>query len=176
MKRALIPLLVFVALAVVLAIGLGRDPHAVPSPLVGRPAPEFVAPRLHEPEATLSRADLLGQVAVMNVFASWCLECRLEHPYVTELAERYDVPVYGLNYKDSREKARDWLARYGDAYTAIAYDPAGRIGLDWGVYGVPETFVLDRHGIIRHKRVGVLNAEVLRDEILPLIEKLRAER
>jgi cytochrome c biogenesis protein CcmG/thiol:disulfide interchange protein DsbE len=174
MKR-LIPLLIFIAIVAVLGIGLTLNPTEVPSPLIGKPAPEFTAPTLYEPEKTVSRADLLGEVVAVNVFASWCVACRDEHPYIMALADQYKVPVYGLNYKDTREAATKWLQEMGDAYTGIIYDPKGRVGLDWGVYGVPETFILDRQGVIRYKRIGAIDARILREEMLPLIEKLRAE-
>jgi cytochrome c biogenesis protein CcmG/thiol:disulfide interchange protein DsbE len=174
MKR-LIPLLIFIAIAAVLGVGLTLNPTVVPSPLIGKPAPEFTAPTLYEPEKTISRADLVGEVVAVNVFASWCVACRDEHPYIMALADQYQVPVYGLNYKDTREAGIGWLQEMGDAYTGIIYDPKGRVGLDWGVYGVPETFILDRQGVIRYKRIGAVDARILREEMLPLIEKLRAE-
>lgn len=173
MKRGLLPLAAFLAIAAFLGVGLFLDPRSVPSPLIGKPAPDFSAPRLYAPEKMLSKQDLLGRVAVVNVFASWCVACREEHPYVAALAET--VPVFGINYKDTREDAQAWLAKYGNAYRAIAYDPEGRLGLDWGVYGVPETFILDRQGIIRHKHIGAIDAEALGEELLPLIETLRRE-
>lgn len=173
MKRGLIPLVVFLVLAVFLGIGLMLRPNEVPSPMIGKPAPAFSAPRLYNPEQTLTEADLQGEVSVLNVFASWCVPCREEHPYVSALAER--VPVYGLNYKDERADSVAWLQRFGNAYRAIAYDRDGKIGMDWGVYGVPETFILDRNGVIRHKHIGVIDARSLREEIMPIIEQLRAE-
>jgi cytochrome c biogenesis protein CcmG/thiol:disulfide interchange protein DsbE len=175
MKRALIPLLIFVALAALLAAGLTRNPHEVPSPLVGKPLPAFTAPQLHDPAESFSSEQVKGEVSVFNVFASWCVPCREEHPYLAELADRDIAPIYGLNYKDKREDARAWLARFGDVYTAIAHDPEGRVGLDLGVYGVPETFILDRQGVIRYKHIGPIDGRVLREVIVPWIERLKRE-
>jgi cytochrome c biogenesis protein CcmG/thiol:disulfide interchange protein DsbE len=175
MKPRLIPLLLFLVIAAVLAVGLTLNPREVPSPLIGKPAPEFTAPMLYEPERTISRADILGEVVAVNVFASWCVACREEHPYIMALAQHYGVPVYGLNYKDTRQAATEWLAKMGNAYAGIIYDPEGKIGLDWGVYGVPETFILDRQGVIRYKRIGAIDARLLEQEILPLVRQLRAE-
>lgn len=175
MKRALIPLIIFVALALLLAVGLTLNPSEVPSPLIGKQVPAFSAPQLHDPSQTLASDALSGQVSVLNVFASWCIPCRQEHPYLTELAKRNIAPIYGLSYKDEREDARNWLSRFGDIYTAIAYDPEGRVGLDLGVYGVPETFIVDRNGIVRYKHVGPIDANSLRDVIIPQIERLKQE-
>ncbi|KAB7627490.1 DsbE family thiol:disulfide interchange protein [Alkalilimnicola sp. S0819] len=175
MRRFLIPLTVFLLLVVLLGIGLGLRPNEVPSPLIGKPAPAFEAPRLHRPEARISHADLRGRVSVVNVWASWCVACRDEHPLLVELAQRVDAPVYGLNYKDQREDALRWLARFGDHYQAIIYDPQGGIGLDWGVYGVPETFILDHRGLIRHKHIGAIDREALEEEIIPRIRALQEQ-
>lgn len=174
-KKALIPLLIFGVLAVLLAVGLRLDPRTVPSPLIGKPLPAFTAPQLHAPEQTFSSDEMIGEVSVLNVFASWCIPCRQEHPYLAQLAARGIAPIYGLSYKDRREDARAWLARFGDVYRAIAYDPEGRVGLDLGVYGVPETFILDRHGVVRYKHIGPIDAAALRDEIVPRIERLIRE-
>jgi cytochrome c biogenesis protein CcmG/thiol:disulfide interchange protein DsbE len=175
MRRAVIPLIVFGVLAMLLAVGLTLNPTAVPSPLIGKPLPAFTAPQLHDPTQTLSSDDIKGEVSVVNVFASWCIPCRQEHPYLAALAQRRLAPIYGLSYKDKREDARAWLAQFGDLYTGIAYDLEGRVGLDLGVYGVPETFILDRHGIVRYKYVGPIDAAVLNNEIVPWIERLQRE-
>jgi cytochrome c biogenesis protein CcmG/thiol:disulfide interchange protein DsbE len=174
MKRYLIPLAVFLAVAVALGIGLTLDPSRVPSPLIGKPAPAFSAPDLHHPTRTVTMADLKGRVALVNVWASWCAACLDEHPYVKELAET-GVPIYGINYKDTRKDALEWLDRYGNAYVTSILDADGRIGLDWGVYGVPETFVLDADGVIRHKHIGAITPDDIKNELIPLIEKLRDE-
>lgn len=175
MKKTLIPLGVFLILAGLLAVGLTLDPHEVPSPLIGKPLPEFSAPGLHDPETTFHSDAVKGEVSILNVFASWCIPCREEHPHLAQLAASGIAPVYGLSHKDQREDARRWLARFGDFYTGIAYDLDGRVGLDLGVYGVPETFILDRHGIIRYKHVGPINRDTLNDVIVPWVERLQRE-
>jgi cytochrome c biogenesis protein CcmG/thiol:disulfide interchange protein DsbE len=172
--RYLMPLAVFLALAGLLYKGLSLDPRKVPSPLIDKPAPAFSLTRLNDPQATLGSADLKGKVSLFNVWATWCVACRSEHPVLMQLAESGRVAIYGLNYKDEREKAKNWLVRYGDPYIANAFDSDGRVGIDWGVYGTPETFIVDQQGIIRHKHIGPLTVDVLRDEILPLVEKLEA--
>lgn len=173
MKRYLIPLAVFVALAGLLAVGLNLNPREVPSPLIGKPAPVFVLPRLDDPAVQVAAADLKGQVWVLNVWASWCVPCLAEHPLVTELA-RSGVRVVGLNYKDKPEDATRWLARHGNPYAMVLADRDGAVGIDFGVYGVPETFVIDQDGIIRHKQIGPITPEALREQILPLLKKLDA--
>jgi cytochrome c biogenesis protein CcmG/thiol:disulfide interchange protein DsbE len=171
-KRYLIPLAVFLLMAGFLAVGLKLNPREVPSPLVGKPAPAFELPLLREPGTQLSVAQLKGQVWVLNVFASWCTPCLAEHPYVTQLAKQ-GVKVVGLNYKDKTEDATNWLRKHGDPYAAIVVDADGRAGIDWGVYGVPETFVIDRQGVIRHKQIGPITPQALREEILPALAKLQ---
>jgi cytochrome c biogenesis protein CcmG/thiol:disulfide interchange protein DsbE len=172
--RYLAPLAIFLALAGLLYKGLSLDPRKVPSPLIDKPAPAFSLTRLKQPEATLGNADLKGKVSLFNVWATWCVACRSEHPVLMQLAESGKVAIYGLNYKDKREEAKRWLARYGDPYLANAFDGDGRVGIDWGVYGTPETFIVDQQGVIRHKHIGPLTKEVVRDDILPLVEKLEA--
>lgn len=172
MKRYLIPLAVFVLMAGFLAVGLKLNPREVPSPLVGKPAPAFELPQLRDPAAKLAVAQMKGQVWVLNVFASWCTPCLAEHPYVTQLAKQ-GVKVVGLNYKDKSDDAKNWLRKHGDPYAAIAVDADGRAGIDWGVYGVPETFVIDKQGVIRHKQIGPITPQALREEILPALAKLR---
>lgn len=169
--RVAIPIVVFLALVAGLAVGLTLRPDEVPSPLIGKPAPDFSGPSLHDPADTVDRADLVGEVAVVNVWASWCAACLDEHSYIMALAK--EVPVYGVNYKDARDDARAWLERHGDAYTASVHDPEGRIGLDWGVYGVPETYLLDTTGTIRFKHVGAIDEAILTEEILPRVRRLR---
>lgn len=170
--RFLIPLALFVALVAFLAAGLRLDPKEVPSPLIDKPAPGFALTRLDQPAQTLRREDLLGQVWMLNVWASWCVACREEHPVLLDFARRKLLPVYGLNYKDQRPAGLRWLANFGDPYTASLFDPDGRVGIDWGVYGVPETFVIDRAGVVRYKHIGPLTPEVLRDRIEPLVRQL----
>jgi cytochrome c biogenesis protein CcmG/thiol:disulfide interchange protein DsbE len=171
--RYLIPLAVFVVMVIFLAIGLKLDPREVPSPFIGKPAPAFTLPQVADAGKTLSPADFKGQVALVNVWASWCVSCRQEHPVLLELARKNLVPIYGLNYKDAREDAQAWLKQFGNPYTASAFDADGRVGIDWGVYGVPETFVIDRDGIIRHKQTGPITPEILENTLLPLIRQLQ---
>ncbi|MFZ5621509.1 MAG: DsbE family thiol:disulfide interchange protein [Pseudomonadota bacterium] len=175
MNRFALPLAGFATLVGLLAIGLRLDPHTVPSPLIDRPAPAFAVPQLRDPQARLNERMLQGKVALLNVWASWCGGCRREHPLLLELAARKDLSIYGLDYKDDAGDALRWLTRYGDPYTAIGFDAQGQVGLDYGVYGVPETYVLDRHGVIRYKHVGPLTRDVLDDTLLPLIERLEHE-
>ncbi len=172
MKRYLIPLGLFVVLALFLGVGLKLNPREVPSPLIDKPAPAFSLPTLADPAVSFTAEQMKGKVWVLNVFASWCVPCLAEHPHVTALARMPGVNVVGLNYKDKPEDAQRWLARHGDPYQAIAADASGRVGIDYGVYGVPETFIIDRHGVIRHKQIGPITAQSLNDEILPLLKKL----
>ena len=174
MKRGLIPLLVFVVLVVFLAIGLTRKPHEIPSPLVGRPAPAFEAPLLNPSSRnSFSPREMLGQVWLFNVWASWCAACRVEHPVLLDLANSNVVPLIGLNYKDKAADGRRWLQRLGDPYVLSATDIDGRIGIDYGVYGVPETYVIDKAGSIRYKLIGPVTQELVDGEILPLVRKLQ---
>ncbi len=174
MKRLwfLVPLFAFFALAAILAVGLKRDPREIPSPLIDKPAPRFALPRLDEPGKTIGLDDLRGKVWVLNVWASWCVACREEHPLLVEFAKKRLVPVYGLDYKDERADAQAWLARFGNPYAASLSDSEGRVGIDFGVYGVPETFVIDASGVIRLKHIGPLTADVLANKIEPLLKKL----
>jgi cytochrome c biogenesis protein CcmG, thiol:disulfide interchange protein DsbE len=164
-----LPLALLAALAAVFFLGFGHDPRAVPSALIDRPAPEFALPPLPGRDRGLASGDLKGRVRVVNVFASWCLPCRAEHPLLTGLARR--VPVMGINYKDKPGDAAAWLAKLGDPYAAIGADTEGRVAIDWGVYGVPETFLVDAEGRIRFKHVGPLTPEVIDGILNPLIEK-----
>ena len=175
MKRYLWPLVIFVVLVGFLAAGLRLDPHQVPSPLINRPAPAFDLPRLDDPQLTVSTQDLRGKVWLLNVWASWCVSCQQEHPLLVSLAQTGRVPVYGLNYKDQREAALDWLARHGNPYVQSLSDPEGLVGIDYGVYGVPETFVVDKQGVIRHKHTGPVTPQDLSGTLLPLVEKLNAQ-
>ena len=172
--RYLVPLAIFIVLAAFLYRGLSIDPKRVPSPLIGKPMPEFSLPRLQDPAATLSNTDLMGKVSILNVWATWCVSCRAEHEVLLLLAKTGKVDIYGLNYKDERDPAKQWLAKLGNPYVANAFDADGRVGIDWGVYGAPETFIMDRHGIIRHKHIGPLSVDAVNNEILPLIAKLQS--
>jgi len=174
--RFIIPALVIAGLIGLLGYGLTRDPSVLPSTLIGKPAPSFELPRLKQPDRLVTAVDLAGEVSVVNFWASWCLGCREEHALLAELGERGAVPVYGMNYKDTRQQALRWLERYGDIYAAHAYDKRGRVGIDWGVSAVPETYVLDAEGVIRHKHVGAIGREDLEQTLLPLIQRLRAGR
>ncbi len=172
MARFLIPLVIFVVLVAFLWVGLGRDPREVPSPLIDKPAPAFTLPRLHETDKTFSPADMRGQVWLLNVWASWCVSCREEHPVLVELAKTHTVPIVGLNYKDQNPDALRWLAQFGDPYTLSITDADGRVGIDYGVYGVPETYVIDKAGIIRMKQIGPVTPEILQQKILPKVKEL----
>ncbi len=172
MKRYLLPLALFAVLLAFLGAGLRRDPRTLPSPLVGKPVPQFSAQRLDEPGATVSPANLQGRVWVLNVWASWCEGCRLEHQDLMALARATPAPVIGLNYKDRREDALRWLQSHGNPYRQVAFDHDGRIGIDFGVYGVPETFVIDRQGIIRLKHTGPLSAPDARERIVRKVKEL----
>ena len=173
--RYLTPLVLFLALAALLYKGLALNPREVPSPLIGKPAPEFTLPELKDTSKKLSHTDFQGKVSLLNVWATWCVSCRAEHPLLMQLA-RQGVTIYGLDYKDSREDAQRWLQRFGDPYVANAFDADGRVGIDWGVYGTPETFVIDQQGIIRHKHIGPLTEEAIQREILPLIQQLKGDK
>jgi cytochrome c biogenesis protein CcmG/thiol:disulfide interchange protein DsbE len=166
-----LPALVFFGLALVFLIGLGRDPAIVPSALIDRPVPSFELPALLAAKPGFASADLGGKLKLVNVFASWCVPCRAEHPQLMRL-EREGVELYGINYKDEPDAARQWLASLGDPYARIGADRNGRVGIDWGVYGVPETFLVDGKGVIRYKHVGPITPEALNDTILPLLKTL----
>jgi len=173
--RYLAPLLLFLLLAALLYRGLSLDPKLVPSPLIDKPMPAFTLPRLEDADATISDADLKGQVSLLNIWATWCVSCRAEHEVLLELAATGKARIYGLNYKDNRADAQRWLQQLGNPYITNAFDEDGRTGIDWGVYGAPETFIMDKHGMIRHKHIGPLSREAIYTEILPLIDRLEAE-
>ena len=173
--RLLIPLVAVSALLGLLFIGLGMNSRDLPSPLVGQPAPAFELEALADAGRTLTEQDFIGEVALVNVWATWCSTCRAEKPLLMELA-RGGIPIHAFNYRDEREAAVRYLDVSGSPYQVIAYDPKGDAGMDWGVYATPETYVLDHRGIIRYKRIGPLNRQLLLDEVLPLVEKLRAEQ
>lgn len=169
--RLLIPLGIFAVLVALLGYGLTRDPDRVPSPLVGKPVPEFTVPRLAQPDDRLTPGDLEGRAYLLNVWASWCVPCLEEHPVLLTAADKFDLTVVGLNYKDKRSAARQWLREHGDPFRLSGYDEEGEAGLDLGVTGVPETFLVDRSGVIRRKFVGPLSRRQLREEILPRIRQ-----
>lgn len=169
----LLPLAAFLVLAGFLLRGLSLNPREVPSPLINQPAPDFKLARLAQPQETFAPAELKGQVWMLNVWASWCVACRVEHPLLVQLARSKAVPIVGLNYKDMPDAALGWLAQFGDPYVFSVTDRDGRVGIDYGVYGVPETFVIDAKGMIRYKQIGPITEEVWRSRMLPLIEELR---
>ena len=173
MKRYLLPLAVFVLLLGFLAVGLKLNPREVPSPLVGKAAPAFALPLLHQPDKRFAPADMLGKVWLLNVWASWCVSCRDEHPMLLALAKRGVMPILGLNYKDKGDEATAWLKQFGNPYDLSVVDADGRIGIDYGVYGVPETYLIDAEGVIRYKQIGPLTAAILEQKILPLAAALK---
>ncbi len=175
MSRFLLPLGIFIVLVVFLGIGLNRNPREVPSPLIDKPAPTFQVPQLHEPDKTISQKDMVGKVWLFNVWASWCVSCRQEHPVLVELSKKNVVPIVGLNYKDGREDGMKWLRDWGNPYVLSAFDQDGRVGIDYGVYGVPETFVVDKSGTIRYKHIGPLTQDVVEKKLLPLVQELNAK-
>ena len=170
MKKTWLPL-AFIALIALLAAGLRLNPREVPSPLIGKAAPPFELPLLDAPERTFTQKEMLGKTWVLNVWASWCPPCLIEHPVVTDLSRT--IPVVGLNYKDAREDALPWLKRNGNPYVLSVYDGAGRIAIDYGVYGVPETYVIDPKGVIRYKHIGPLTPEVVKGKVVPLLKALQ---
>jgi len=171
-NRFLIPLGVFAVIVVFLYVGLGLNPREVPSPLIGKPAPAFRLAQLQQPGKTLTRDDMAGQVWLLNVWASWCVSCRAEHSVLLDLARTKTVTILGLNYKDQPADALAWLKQFGDPYTLSITDLDGRVGIDYGVYGVPETFVIDKAGVIRYKQIGPVTPEVITGKILPLVREL----
>jgi cytochrome c biogenesis protein CcmG/thiol:disulfide interchange protein DsbE len=175
MLKYIIPLVIFIVMAVFLAVGLNLNPRDIPSPLIDKPAPAFSAPKLGAPSETLSQADLKGKVWLFNVWASWCVSCRSEHPILNQLAQQKAAVIVGLNYKDEPDAAKNWLTQLGNPYDVSIMDQDGRIGIDWGVYGVPETFVIDKKGVIRYKHTGPVTSQDVQAIFLPLIAKLQAE-
>lgn len=168
----LAPIVLFLLIVALLAVGLGRDPRRIPSPLIGKPVPEFALPAVQGRVRGLASGDLRGEVSLVNVFASWCAACRDEHPLLMALATGNELPIHGLNYKDRPKDAAAWLDALGDPYTRTGADLDGRVGIDWGVYGVPETFLIDAQGRIVFKQIGPITAELLEQKILPLARSL----
>jgi cytochrome c biogenesis protein CcmG/thiol:disulfide interchange protein DsbE len=168
-----LPLAIFAAIVGFLYVGLYRDPREVPSPLIDKPAPAFNLVQLQQPNQMLSTTDMRGKVWLLNVWASWCVSCRVEHPLLVQLARANLVPIVGLNYKDKVDDGKAWLNDRGDPYSVSVVDADGRVGIDWGVYGVPETFVVDKNGVIRYKQIGPVTAEALEQKILPLVRELQ---
>jgi cytochrome c biogenesis protein CcmG/thiol:disulfide interchange protein DsbE len=172
--KFIVPLAVFLLLAGFLAVGLMRDPREVPSPFIGKPAPAFRLEQLHDAKLAFAPEDMKGKVWLLNVWASWCVSCRVEHPLLVDMSKREHVPIVGLNYKDKRDDGMQWLAKFGNPYRLSAFDVEGKVGIDYGVYGVPETFVIDKQGVIRYKQIGPITPEALEKTILPLIRRLEA--
>jgi cytochrome c biogenesis protein CcmG/thiol:disulfide interchange protein DsbE len=172
MTRFAIPLVLFILLVAFLAIGLRHDPHELPSPLINKAAPAFQLSQLKDSSKTFSAADMRGKVWLLNVWASWCVTCRDEHPLLIQYARSGALPIYGLNYKDNREDALSWLGELGDPYVLSVSDRDGRVGIDYGVYGAPETYLIDRDGIIRFKQVGPVTPDIWQEKILPLAQQL----
>ena len=171
--KYIVPLAIFGILCVFLAVGLTKDPRKVPSPFIDKPAPAFSLAKLHEPQATFSPDQMKGKVWMLNVWASWCVSCRVEHPVLNDMSRRGIVAIVGLNYKDQPGPGKQWLRQFGDPYTTSVVDADGRVGIDYGVYGVPETFVIDKDGTIRYKQIGPITAEALEKKILPLVRELQ---
>jgi len=172
MNRYLIPAVIFIGLVAILGVGLNLDPRHVPSPLIGKPLPSFSLASLYEPDRSISETTFLGKPRLLNVWASWCSACVVEHPLLIALAQQKNVEIFGLNYKDEPHKAEAWLKKHNNPYKSIIVDPEGDLGLDLGVYGVPETFVIDKLGIIRYKQVGPLDNQAIEEIILPLLDEL----
>ena len=175
-KVLLIPLGVFMTLVIILALGFRlEDPHLSPSVLIDRPFPEFALTELHDPDRIVTEADLKGEVALVNVWATWCANCLIEHPELMRIAHEEGVPIYGINYNDDSAKARRWLERHGNAYRFNMEDPDGKLGIDLGIYGAPETFLIDANGVIQFKQVGIVTPELWRQTLKPLIAQLREQ-
>jgi cytochrome c biogenesis protein CcmG/thiol:disulfide interchange protein DsbE len=173
MMRFILPFVLFVVLSVFLYVGLYLNPREVPSPLIGKAAPAFNLPQLQDPSKQFSAQEMKGQVWLLNVWSSWCVSCREEHPLLVEMSKQNLVPIYGLDYKDRREDAEAWLTRGGNPYILSVSDMDGRVGIDYGVYGVPETYLIDKQGVIQYKQIGPITPEALKEKILPMIAELR---
>jgi cytochrome c biogenesis protein CcmG/thiol:disulfide interchange protein DsbE len=169
MTRYLAPLIIVAIMIPVFIVGLKLDPTEVPSPLVNKQAPQFELPRLKDPNRTVGSADYEGHMTLVNVWATWCVGCRQEHDYLLRLASEIDIPIYGLNWRDRRDEALVWLQQLGDPYVASAYDEDGRVGIDWGVYGAPETFLISQDGTVLYKHISPLTEEVWQEEFLPRV-------
>ena len=173
MNRLLfVPLILFVVLVMFLLVGLRRDPHEVPSPLINKSAPEFQLPQLQKAAATFSAKEMRGKVWLLNFWGTWCVACREEHPLLVQYAKTGAVPIYGVDYKDERAAALQWLDEFGNPYTLTAFDVDGRVSIDYGVYGAPESYLIDRNGVIRFKQIGPITEDVWQNKILPLAKQL----
>ncbi|HMG76269.1 MAG TPA: DsbE family thiol:disulfide interchange protein [Pyrinomonadaceae bacterium] len=170
-RLLLIPLVLFVGLVAFLMVGLRRDPHEIPSPLINKPAPAFQLKQLHDPNKTFSAQEMRGKVWLLNFWGTWCPACRDEHPLLVQYSKTGAVPIYGVDYKDERATALQLLEEEGNPYTVTASDPEGRLSIDYGVYGAPETFLIDREGVIRYKQIGPITEEAWQKEILPRVKR-----
>ena len=173
--RLFVPLIFFLFFLLLLCHVFFWDPHKIPSPYINKAVPAFEASSLHQPHHVITQQALKGKITLLNVFATWCLTCRVEHPVLMDISKTHRVRMIGLNFKDQRQSAQKWLKRFGNPYSIVIYDPDGRVGIDFGVYGTPETFLIDRHGIVRYKMIGAINKTIWRDRILPEIKKLQRE-
>ncbi len=176
MSRFLLPIIVFAVMIPVFIIGLGRNKSELPSPLLNKKSPQFELPSLQEPDVTVGSADYAGDITLVNVWATWCAGCRTEHGYLMNLAARGEVPIFGLNWRDQRTPALSWLRQLGDPYVKTAYDEDGRVGIDWGVYGAPETFLLAADGTVLYKHISPMNEQVWTEEFLPRIQAARGSK
>jgi cytochrome c biogenesis protein CcmG/thiol:disulfide interchange protein DsbE len=175
MMRFMLPLIAFLVLVAFLYVGLGLNPHEVPSPFINKPAPAFTLPQLQEPNKQFSAQEMKGKVWLFNLWASWCVACKEEHSLLVELSRQNLVPIIGMDYKDQRDAAESWLAQAGNPYLLNVFDAEGRVGIDYGVTGVPETFVIDKQGVIRDKIIGMVTPQNFKDRIFPLIRKLEQQ-
>ncbi len=175
MWRYLIPVALFAAVGAFFYVGLGKDPRTLPSALIGKPAPSFALPLLQDPSQKFASSDYAGDVAIVNVWGSWCYACREEHPFLLQIAKTTDVPIYGVDWNDDRDAALAWLKQLGNPYKKTGFDSKGNVAIDFGVYGAPETFLVDRKGMIVYKHVGPVTSDVWREEFLPRIEQARRE-
>ena len=171
-KLFLIPLVLFAVLIIFLAIGLGHDPHRLPSALIDKPAPDFALPELRDPGKIISPQQMRGKVWLLNVWGSWCVACREEHPFLMEIARSKALPIYGLSWKDKREDALGVLSELGDPYVLTVSDFDGRVAIDYGITGAPETYLIDKNGVIRYKEPGQLTSEIMEKKILPMVREL----
>jgi cytochrome c biogenesis protein CcmG/thiol:disulfide interchange protein DsbE len=171
-----LPALVLIALVALFAKGLFLNPNVVPSPLIGKVAPAFALPELNDPKQSITQAEFQGKVSLFNVWGSWCVACQDEHPALMQFAAEHVIPIYGLDYKDETGAALAMLAKRGDPYATVAFDSSGDTAINWGVYGAPETFLLDKHGVIRHKYIGALTPDLIRSDLMPRIQALKNEK
>lgn len=174
--KAFLPLLVFVLVVVFFWKGLGHNPRLLQTALLNKPAPNFTLGTLEQPKTEFTKHDLLGKVSLVHVWATWCVTCMAEHPVIVDLSHKYKLPIYAIDYKDNKARAKAWLKRYGDPYQKVGFDKLGNVAINWGVYGTPETFIVDKQGIIRYRQVGAIDQHVWQSKLWPEIQKLKAEK